>query len=157
MRVGFSYGLADFLPFRDAEACARVRAIPRDRLCVHTNPQFRIGIIEDPADLYAAFAADLVGRIAVARDAGRRLVLILPVGPVPQYRLAVRQINEMRLDCSHVHTFNMDEYADEDGHTAPADWPGSFQRAMWENFFGLIDRALRPPESQIHFLRAPYR
>ena len=151
VRVGFTYDLARFLPFRDAAACARVRAIPRARLCEHENPEFRIGIMEDAASLYAAFAADLVGRIARSAEAGQRLVLILPVGPVPQYRLAARQINDLRLDCRHVHTFNMDEYADEDGHTAPLDWPGSFQRAMWENFFGLIDRALRPPESQIHF------
>jgi glucosamine-6-phosphate deaminase len=45
----------------------------------------------------------------------------------------------------------MDEYADEDGNTAPPTWPGSFQKAMWENFFGRIDEELRPPIDQIHF------
>lgn len=149
--MAFTYGLARFLPFRDAEACARARAIPRARLCDHPNPDFRLRIIEEPARLYEAFAADLVGRIQRAREEGRRLVLVLPVGPVPQYTLAARRINELRLGCGHVHTFNMDEYADEDGHTAPLDWPGSFQRSMWEQFFGRIDRELRPPEAQIHF------
>ena len=51
----------------------------------------------------------------------------------------------------HVHTFNMDEYADQDGNTAPADWAGSFQTAMMENFFQRIDPELRPPLEQIHF------
>ena len=60
-------------------------------------------------------------------------------------------INEERLSLAHVHTFNMDEYANEDGVTAPVSWPGSFQRAMLERFFGLVDPELRPPESQIHF------
>ncbi|GAG50632.1 unnamed protein product, partial [marine sediment metagenome] len=48
-------------------------------------------------------------------------------------------------------TFNMDEYADQDGNTAPTSWEGSFQRAMFENFFYKIDPDLRVPESQIHF------
>ena len=54
-------------------------------------------------------------------------------------------INRLRIPMHHVHTFNMDEYADEDGKTAPASWAGSFQTAMMESFFGLIDPELRPP------------
>jgi glucosamine-6-phosphate deaminase len=45
----------------------------------------------------------------------------------------------------------MDEYANEDGITAPVTWPGSFQRAMRERFFALVDPELRPPDEQIHF------
>ncbi len=70
---------------------------------------------------------------------------------MPQYAIAARTINEERLSLAHVHTFNMDEYANEDGVTAPLSWPGSFQRAMWERFFDLVDPDLRPPEEQIHF------
>jgi glucosamine-6-phosphate deaminase len=60
-------------------------------------------------------------------------------------------INALRIPMHHVHTFNMDEYADQDGVTAPADWPGSFQKAMLESFFLRIDAELRPPLAQIHF------
>jgi glucosamine-6-phosphate deaminase len=150
-RADFTYDLARFIDFRDRETCERVRRIPRSELTRHPNPDFRIRIIDDPADFYRAFAEDLVGRIRTARDEGRRLVLILPVGPMPQYELAARMINEERLSLAHVHTFNMDEYANEHGATAPPSWPGSFQRAMRERFFGLIDPELRPPERQIHF------
>jgi hypothetical protein len=59
--------------------------------------------------------------------------------------------NDERLSLTHVHTFNIDEYANEDGVTAPPSWPGSFQRAMLERFLGLVDAELRPPEAQIHF------
>jgi len=45
----------------------------------------------------------------------------------------------------------MDEYADQDGNTAPISWEGSFQKSMMENFWGIIDEELRPPVSQIHF------
>ncbi len=150
-QVEFDYGLARFISFRDAEECERVRRIKRDELTQHSNPDFRIGIVQEPADFYQRFAEDLVGRIRAARDEGRQFVAILPVGPMPQYALAARMINEERLPLAHVHTFNMDEYANEDGVTAPLSWPGSFQRAMQERFFALIDAELRPPEEQVHF------
>jgi glucosamine-6-phosphate deaminase len=70
---------------------------------------------------------------------------------VEQYPIAANMINELRIPMHHVHTFNMDEYADEHGNTAPASWEGSFQRAMFNNFFNLIDPDLRPPLEQIHF------
>jgi glucosamine-6-phosphate deaminase len=147
----FDYGLASFIAFRDREACERVRAIPRGRLAEHANPDFRIALVDDPGDFYTRFASDFVTRVRTARDEGRRLVAILPVGPMPQYEIAARMINAERLSLRHLHTFNMDEYANEDGVTAPVSWPGSFQRAMLEGFFGLLRPELRPPEDQIHF------
>jgi glucosamine-6-phosphate deaminase len=149
--VEFEYDLAPFISFRDREACERVRLITREELPRHENPDFRIRVVDQPGDFYRQFADDLVGRIRAARDEGRHFVAIVPVGPMPQYELAARTINEERLSLAHVHTFNMDEYANEDGVTAPLSWPGSFQRAMQERFFGLVDPELRPPDSQIHF------
>jgi glucosamine-6-phosphate deaminase len=151
VQTEFTYDLARFIDFRDVEACARVRRISRAELTEHANPDFRIRIIDDAAAFYAAFAADFVDRIRSARDEGRQFVTILPVGPMPQYELAARTINAERLSLAHLHTFNMDEYASESGVTAPISWPGSFQRAMLDRFFGLVDADLRPPESQIHF------
>lgn len=147
----FEYELAKFIPFRDAKACERVRKIRKADITKHSNPHFHIRVIEDPNDFYFEFALDIVNRIRKARDEGRRFVAIMPVGPVPQFGIAVRLINEFRISCAHVHTFNMDEYADQDGKTAPVTWEGSFQKAMFENFFLKIDKELRPPESQIHF------
>jgi glucosamine-6-phosphate deaminase len=147
----FEYGLARFIDFRDVEVCERVRRIPRAEIAEHPNPDFRIRVVDGRDAFYRAFADDLVDRVRAARDEGRQFVAILPVGPMPQYELAARAINEERLSLAHVHTFNMDEYANEDGVTAPVSWPGSFERAMLDRFFGLVDRELRPPESQIHF------
>jgi glucosamine-6-phosphate deaminase len=147
----FEYDLATFISFRDRAACERVRRISRDQLTSHANPDFRIRVVDDPDEFYRAFAADIVDRIRRARDEGRPFVGIFPVGPMPQYAIAARAINEERLSLAHVHTFNMDEYAAENGVTAPLSWPGSFQRAMWERFFDLVEDELRPPEDQIHF------
>jgi glucosamine-6-phosphate deaminase len=147
----FTYELSPFIPFRDREACERVRAIRKAEICEHPNPDFKIRVVEDRDAFYHAFALDIVSRVRRALEEGRKLVGIFPVGPMPQYDYAARMINELRIPCHHVHTFNMDEYADEDGNTAPLSWPGSFQRAMMENFFMRIDEELRPPLEQIHF------
>lgn len=147
----FEFELARFIPFRDQEACARVRGLRRADLCRHPNPDFRVRIIQDDERFYLAFALDLVQRILAAAEAGQPFVAILPAGPMAQYDQAAAIINELRLPLGHVHTFNMDEFADQDGNSAPADWPGSFQSAMWKRFFGQIDPDLRPPVAQIHF------
>lgn len=148
---GFPYALADISTFRDHNATARVRAIPREKITEHPNPDFKISVIDDRQEFYTAFAHDLVGRIRDSGERDQQLVAILPVGPVPQYEIAIDVINRERLSLRHLHTFNMDEYADEDGRTAPVEWMGSFQRAMWEHFFSKIDADLRPLASNIHF------
>ena len=147
----FTYELAKFIPFRDQEVCARVRAIRKEDITKHANPDFKIQVIEDPNEFYLKFALDIVGRIKEALEAGRQFVGIFPVGPMIQYEIAARIIKKLRIPCKHVHAFCMDEYADEDGNTAPADWYGSFQKAIMDRFFSLIDEDLRVPLSQIHF------
>lgn len=149
--MSFAYSLSSFLPFRDAAAAQAARAITRERITQHPNPDFRIRVEDDRGALYQAFAEDIVDRIRSARDEGRKHVAILPVGPVPQYEIAARIINEERLSLDHVVTFNMDEYADEEGRTAPESWEGSFKSAMWKNFFSRIDEDLRPRAENIHF------
>jgi len=152
--MAFMPALAEFIDFQDPKACARVRAIKRSQitetqLWVHRD--FKIRVIESTEELYAAFAMDIVKRIVQAQEEARECVLILPVGPVPQYAIAARIINDLKISCSHLVTFNMDEYADENGQTAPAEWEGSFATAMRAGFFGRLDEELRPKDGNIHF------
>jgi len=147
----FKFDLARFIPFRDSKICAKVRAIEKEDITKHPNPDFKIRVIEEPSRFYFEFALDILTRIQRSLREKKNLVLILPVGPTPQFQILARLINELKISCHHVHTFNMDEYADENGRTAPASWEGSFQKSIWENFFNLIDKELRPPRKQIHF------
>jgi len=149
--MAFMPALAKFIDFQDPEECARVRAITREQITDHDNPDFNIRVVDNTEIFYSEFALDIVGRIVQAAQEGRDCVLILPVGPVPQYAIAAGIINRLRIDCKHLITFNMDEYADENGQTAPAEWEGSFATAMRASFFGKIDPELRPPEENIHF------
>ena len=147
----FNYQLAKFIAFRDLAECERVRQIRKSEITHHANQDFNIRVIGDLGEFYAAFATDIVTRIVQALGEDRRFVGIFPVGPMPQYPIAAEMINRLRIPMNHVHTFNMDEYADQDGNTAPADWAGSFKKAMMEQFFLKIDPELRPPLENIHF------
>ena len=131
----FQYDLSPFIAFRDRAECARVRAIKKADIARHANPDFKISVIEEPVDLFGALATDLVFNIRQALEEGRQFVCILPVGPTAQYPVAARMINRLRIPMRHVHTFNMDEYADESGNTAPRDWKGGFQYWMWKARF----------------------
>ena len=149
--MAFRYSMSKFIPFRDEKACARVRAIRREDITKHPNQEFRIEVIDDRIQFYSRFAIDIVERIRKAAQAGKNCVLILPVGPVPQYAIAAEMINRSNLSCRHLVTFNMDEYANEAGETAPADWEGSFATSMRLSFFARIRKDLRPLEKNINF------
>jgi glucosamine-6-phosphate deaminase len=81
---------------------------------------------------------------------GRKLILILPVGPMGMYRWAVYFLKEWNIACDHVHGFNMDEWSDADGTTLPADHPAAFRLAMEHAFYGPLGFLTVPP-AQRHF------
>ncbi len=89
-------------------------------------------------------------KIKEARDRGEKLAMILPVGPMGMYRWAVYFLKEWKVSCSHVYTFNMDEWADKDGNTLPSDNPASFEFSMKQAFFNPLGE-LTVPESQRNF------
>jgi glucosamine-6-phosphate deaminase len=147
MLEGFEYGTARWLPFRDVEACKKARAIKKKELTKHPNPDFKISIIPD-AEFPFRLVMEVFSRIKQASDEGRRLVLIVPQ-PEPLYSRVAYLINKFRVNCKNLYTFNMDEYADEDGNIAPETWPNSFLYNMKNNLYSKLDEELRPPEHQI--------
>ena len=151
MSKEFAYEMSEYLAFKDAEVCRRVRAIKRADITRHPNKNFRIRVIEDELAFKFAYVMDIVAGIKRALDEGRKsYVLILPA-PNPHYAFVAKMINDLNIPCHHVHTFNMDEYADQDGRTAPKSWQGGFQYWMYHDLFDRIRPELRMPDEQIHF------
>lgn len=144
----FRFSPAACVPFRDMRAVERCRRIKRSQIEKHKNPQFRIRVVKD-ADVEFIWATDLFARIHRAAEESRPLVLILP-NPCPTYRHVARLINAMKVDCSRVHLFAMDEYANENGEVAPDTWEFGFGYAMKKHFFAQIDPKLRMPEKNVH-------
>jgi len=139
----FHYDPSACVPFRDKAVLERMREIGRDDFANHPNPNLtvHVGVEFD-------MALDIFFRIREASEAGRRLVMILPQ-PWPLYEKVATLINRCRIDCRQLYTFNMDEYADQDGNIAPESWPYGFTHALKKYFYSKIDPALRPPASQM--------
>ena len=93
---------------------------------------------------------EIAWEICAAKKEKRKLVLILPVGPMGMYKWAVYFLKEWNIDCKHVHGFNMDEWSDRDGKTLPPDNPAAFQNAMENAFYGPLG-ALAVPIGQRYF------
>ncbi len=144
----FTFTPAAFIPFRDKKTIARVRNIRREDIAAHRNPDFRIRVMPD-AEFEFAWITDMFFRIKDAMEAGRTFVAIMP-NPWPGYAKLASMLNRARVDCRRLHTFNMDEYADQDGRIAPEHWEFGFGHAFKRYFWSQLDRKLRPPERQVH-------
>lgn len=144
----FPFSPAAFIPFRDTKAIARVRRIKRADLAKHRNPDFRITIVPD-AEIEFLWITDMFFRIKDAMEAGKTFVAIMP-NPWPGYAKLASLLNRARIDCRRLHTFNMDEYADEQGRIAPESWEFGFGHAFKKYFWSQLDPKLRPAEKQVH-------
>lgn len=80
----------------------------------------------------------------------RKIILILPVGPMGMYKWAVYFLKEWNIDCRNVYGFNMDEWSDSKGNTLPFNNSGAFQNAMGVAFYGPLGK-LTTPKSQRNF------
>jgi len=89
-------------------------------------------------------------QIKKAKDEGRKLAMILPVGPMGMYKWAVYFLKEWNVSCEHLYCFNMDEWADGDGNTLPGNDPAAFQNAMRDAFYNPLGE-LTVPENQRNF------
>jgi glucosamine-6-phosphate deaminase len=145
---GFEYEPAAFVPFRDRAVLARVRAIKREDIATHWNPDYRIRVVPD-ADVEFLWLNDMFHRIKTAMEREQRFVMITP-NPWPRYVRLAYMLNQHRVNCRGLHTFNMDEYANEKGEIAPETWEFGFMHAFKKYFWSQVEPKLRPPAKQVH-------
>ena len=92
---------------------------------------------------------EIAMQIKLTGEEGRKCAMILPVGPMGMYRWAAYFLNEWKVNCDHVYTFNMDEWADADGNTLDSTSTASFEYSMKQAFFNKLNNTI--PESQRNF------
>jgi glucosamine-6-phosphate deaminase len=110
----------------------------------------RVRVRGDMADVAQHMAQGMWQVIADAQAAGRDATLIVPVGPVDQFPLLARLINERRTDCREVVFLNMDEYLTDDDRWIDRGHPLSFRAYMDRCFYALLDPELAPrPEYRV--------
>lgn len=142
--ANFTYAPADFIPFRDKKVIERIRRIKREDITKHRNPDFKITVMPGE-DIEFLWITDMFYRIKTAMETGEKLVMITP-NPWPRYARLAYLINKFKINCRNLYTFNMDEYASDDGRIAPETWELGFMHAFKKYFWSEIDAKLRPPE-----------
>ena len=114
------------------------------------HKDFNIVECESLTDFDTYMGHEIALKIREAKEAGKKLAMILPVGPMGMYKWAVYFLTQWKTDCKHVYTFNMDEWSDAEGNTLPSSNPASFEYSMKEAFFNKLGE-LTIPESQRNF------
>ncbi|MDO4483087.1 MAG: glucosamine-6-phosphate isomerase [Clostridia bacterium] len=105
-------------------------------------------VLGDSGEVFYELALEMVAEIEKNNAAGRRTVFICPVGPVGQYPIFVRLVNERRISLKNCWFINMDEYLTDDGEWIPESHKLSFRGFMNRNVYGKIDPELLMPENQ---------
>lgn len=108
-------------------------------------PLLKLG---DSGEVFYELALEMVSEIEKNNAAGKRTVFICPVGPVGQYPIFVRLVNERRLSLKHCWFLNMDEYLTDDDEWIDPSSPLSFRGFMQRNVYGRIDADLLMPAEQ---------
>lgn len=108
-------------------------------------PLLKLG---DSGEVFYELAMEMVNEIEKNNAAGRRTVFVCPVGPVGQYPIFVRLVNERRLSLKNSWFINMDEYLTDDGEWIDESSPLSFHGFMNRTVYSKIDPELVMPEEQ---------
>ncbi|NLV74842.1 MAG: glucosamine-6-phosphate isomerase [Chloroflexi bacterium] len=116
----------------------------------HWHADFEPVACESLDDFAMLMGHEIALEIKRTRDEGRKLIMILPVGPMGMYRWVVFFLKSWQVSASHVYGFNMDEWSDADGNTVPGSDKASFQNAMQDAFYGPLSE-LGVPECQRNF------
>lgn len=147
----FEFQPAEFVPFKDREVCERVRNISGKDLEIREDwwhPEFNVKVMMNP---HPVLISTLFTRLKAASEEGRTFTMILG-NPEPDTYIPLAQlINYFRVDCSKVHIFAEDEWADEQGNIAPETYEAGFVHSMLKYFVYQIDPKLRMPMANVHY------
>ncbi len=127
----------------------KMLTVPADEVSKYTD--IPITILPDMETYYKHLGRHMADIIIANNKAGRHTSFILPVGPTQQYPEFAKMVNEEKIDCRNVYTFNMDEYLDWQGKMIPESHPMSFKATMKELLWSRIEDPLRIPAEQMFF------
>lgn len=112
------------------------------------NKDFGLVKCDSFDDFNVMLGHEIALEIKNARDVGKEIVFIFPVGPMGMYRWVVYFLKTWNVSCSHLHCFNMDEWSDHEGNTLESTNSGSFQYAMEMSFYNPLGELTVPKENR---------
>lgn len=107
-----------------------------------------IRVLGETGEVFLDMALTMVECIEENQKKGEKTVFIVPVGPVGQYPVFVRLVNEKKLSLKDVWFINMDEYMEDPENLISEDDPLSFRGFMKKTVYDRIDPSLVMPEEQ---------
>lgn len=105
----------------------------------------KVRVLGDAQSLAQDMAEAMLSEIREAERSGRGATLIIPVGPVDQFPILARLLNEQKISCRETVLINMDEYLTDDNRWIPKEHPLSFRGYMERAFYELLDPNVAPP------------
>jgi len=99
-------------------------------------------------EVFYELALDMVKTIVFNNEHNKKTVFICPVGPIGQYPIFTRLVNEQQLSLKKVWFINMDEYLDDQKRYISIEHRLSFRGFMNRSVYGLIDPRLVMSEAQ---------
>ena len=115
---------------------------------LNNSPHLRLICEKDNETVFQKMAQQMADEISANNSAGRRTVMICPVGPVGQYPYFVDLVNTNRISLKNVWFINMDEYLDENKSWVSVNHPLSFRGFMERAVYTKIDDELVMPKEQ---------
>lgn len=123
-----------------------------DDLLKLARPGFAIKFYDTLESFYTAEALEYVYAWQQATESNPTGICG-PIGPTEQLPLVAQIINDLQINVEHGHFWAMDEWY-TNGKEVSIDHPLSFANADLQLCINRIDKKLRMPDKNIHFLRA---
>ena len=102
----------------------------------------------ESGEVFYEMALEMINTIKEHNEQGKTTVFICPVGPVGQYPIFVRLVNEQKVSLKNCWFINMDEYLNDDETYIDEESPLSFHGFMNRTVYSKIDPELVMPENQ---------
>lgn len=112
------------------------------------DPRIRLCVLEDDRAVFLSMADEMEKIITENNHAGKRTVLICPVGPVGQYPYFVNAVNGKSISLRNVWFINMDEYLGENREWIDSCDKLSFRGFMEREVYSKIKEELLMPREQ---------
>ena len=106
------------------------------------NAKIPLQVLGESGEVFYELALEMICEIEKNNASGKDTVMICPVGPVGQYPIFTRLVNEKRLSLKNCWFINMDEYLTDDSEYIDESSALSFRGFMDRVVYGQIDADL---------------
>ena len=112
------------------------------------NSKIPVRVMQTEAMMMEEIAELMATTIEANNAKGEKTVIICPVGPIGQYPIFAKKVNERNISLKSCWFINMDEYLIGDDETIPYENPLSFKATMDRVLYSQVKEELLMPTSQ---------